>query len=74
MIGKASKKLIIVCDEKTETYANYLRQLISTNDDKDGEVVGVADGTVDAAVWLEKDHWRKYIEIRLLRPSGIGKT
>ena len=56
MLGKASKKLIIVCDEKTETYANYLRQLISTNDDKDGEVVGVADGTVDAAVWLEKDY------------------
>lgn len=31
---KATKKLIIVCDEKTEQYANYLRQLISTNDDK----------------------------------------
>ena len=56
MMGKASKKLIIVCDEKTEAYANYLRQLISTNDDKDGEVVGVADGTVDVAVWLEKDY------------------
>lgn len=41
---KATKKLIIVCDEKTEQYANYLRQLISTNDDKDGEVVGIADG------------------------------
>ena len=49
-MGKATKKLIIVCDEKTEQYANYLRQLISTNDDKDGEVVGIADGTVEAAV------------------------
>lgn len=56
MIGRAMKKLIIVCDEKTEQYANYLRQLISTNDDKDGEVVGVADGTVEAAVWLERDY------------------
>lgn len=56
MVGKATKKLIIVCDEKTEKYANYLRQLISTNDDKDGEVVGIADGTVDAAVWLEKEY------------------
>jgi len=55
-MGKATKKLIIVCDEKTEKYANYLRQLISTNDDKDGEVVGIADGTVDAAVWLDKEY------------------
>ena len=56
MIGKATQKLIIVCDEKTESYANYLRQLISTNDDKDGQVVGVEDGTVNVAVWLEKDY------------------
>lgn len=56
MIGKATKKLIIVCDEETEPYANYLRQLISTNDDKDGEVVGIEDGTVEAAVWLEKEY------------------
>lgn len=55
-MGKAAKKLIIVCDEKTERYANYLRQLISTNDDKDGEVVGIEDGTVEAAVWLEKEY------------------
>lgn len=55
-MGKSTKKLIIVCDEKTERYANYLRQLISTNDDKDGEVVGIEDGTVEAAVWLEKEY------------------
>lgn len=55
MLGK-TKKITIVCDEKTEVYANYLRQLISSNDDKDGEVVGVEDGTVDAAVWDEKDY------------------
>ena len=56
MLGKATKKLIIVCDDKTEAYANYLRQLISTNDDKDGTTIGIADGSVDAAVWLEKDY------------------
>lgn len=56
MMGKATKKLIIVCDEKTKEYANYLRQLISVNDDKDGEIVGIEDGTVEAAVWTDKEY------------------
>lgn len=56
MIGKNTIKLIIVCDEKTKDYANYLRQLISVNDDKDGEIVGTEDGTVEAAVWMEKEY------------------
>ena len=56
MFSNKTKKLIIVCDEKTKDYANYLRQLISTNDDTEDEIVGVADGSVDAAVWLEKDY------------------
>lgn len=55
MFGNQTKKLIIVCDEKTKDYANYFRQLVSTNDDDD-EIVGVADGSVDAVVWLEKDY------------------
>ncbi|MCR4717750.1 MAG: hypothetical protein K5656_11290 [Lachnospiraceae bacterium] len=55
-MSKVTKKLILVCDEKTEQYANFLRQLISTNDDKDGEIVGVEDGSVDVAVWLDKDY------------------
>lgn len=63
MINKATKKLIIVCDERTEEYANYLRQLISTKDDKDGAVVGVEDGTVDAAVWLEKEYSSNKVQI-----------
>ncbi len=50
---KNQKKLVIVCDEKTEEYANYLSQLIGANDDKDGEIVGVEDGTVEAVIWLE---------------------
>ena len=50
------KKLIIVCDGKTEKYANYLRQLISLKDDTDDKIIGSKDGTVDVAVWLEKDY------------------
>lgn len=56
MIGRSTKKLVIVCDEKTEKYANYIRQLISTNDDKEGTIVGVADGSVDVTVWLDKEY------------------
>lgn len=56
MLGKSNTKLIIVCDDKTVEYANYLRQLISMNDDKDGEIVGTEDGAVEAAVWFEKDY------------------
>lgn len=50
------KKLIITCDSKVEQYANYLRQLISANDDKDGEIVGVKDGELEVVVWNEKQY------------------
>ena len=50
------KTLIIVCDEKTEQYANFLRQLISAKDDTEEKVVGTKDGTVDAGVYLEKEY------------------
>ena len=56
MIGKQMKKLIIVCDETTIKYGNYLRQLITTNDDGEEAVVGVEDGTVDAVVWDIKQY------------------
>ena len=49
------KKLIIVCDEKTVSTANYLIQLISLKDDTENSVVGIKDGSVDAVIWLEKD-------------------
>lgn len=55
MIGKPTTKLIIVCDETTIKYGNYLRQLISTNDDGE-ETVGIEDGTVDAVVWDVKQY------------------
>lgn len=54
MFEKPTKKLIIVTDEKDKPYANYLMALISAKDDKAGEVVGVADGSVEAVVWSEK--------------------
>ena len=50
------KSIIVVCDDKTKEYANYLRQLISANDDKDGEIVGTKDGEVEVVVWTEKQY------------------
>ena len=56
MFEKQVKKLIIVTDEKNKPYANYLLALISAKDDKEGEVVGVADGSVEAVIWGEKNY------------------
>lgn len=56
MLGKPASRIIIVCDEKTQEYANYLRQLISVNDDIEEKIVGTADGSAEAAVWLEKEY------------------
>ena len=56
MFEKQAKKLIIVTDEKNKPYANYLLALISAKDDKEGEVVGVADGSVEAVIWSEKNY------------------
>lgn len=56
MIGKAATKLIIVCDDKTKEYANYLRQLVSVNDDTDEQIIGTKDGSVETAVWLEQEY------------------
>ena len=56
MLGQKQTRLIIVCDEKTKEYANYLRQLVSVNDDKDDETVGTKDGCVEVAVWTEDNY------------------
>lgn len=50
------KKLIIVCEEKTRQYGDFLSQLISLQDDTDEQVVGVSDGAVAAQVWTEKEY------------------
>ena len=56
MIGNNMTRLIIVCDDKTKEYANYLRQLISVNDDKDDEIIGTKDSSINVAVWSEDDY------------------
>lgn len=50
------KQLIIVCDENTKEFGSYLLQLVSANDDKEGEVVGIEDGTVSAVIWTDKQY------------------
>ena len=50
------KKLIIVCEEKLKNQGDFLAQLISAIDDKNGEIIGVKDGEVVATVWTEKEY------------------
>ena len=50
------KKLIIVCEERLHRYGDFLAQLISGMDDKEGRVVGIKDGTAAAQVWTEKEY------------------
>lgn len=50
------RKLVIVCEEDTRKYGDFLAQLVSLKDDKNGEVVGTKDGEVAAQVWTEKDY------------------
>jgi hypothetical protein len=58
MFENQNKKieLIIVCDEKTKLYADYLTGLIGENDDVDGEVIGTKDGMINATVWTPKEY------------------
>lgn len=51
---KESKGVVIVYDRDTEEYAEYLYGLIGSKDDKNGDVVGVEDGTVHAVMLSEK--------------------
>ena len=50
------KKLIIVCEERLRRYGDFLAQLISGADDKEGRVVGIKDGAAAAQVWTEKEY------------------
>ena len=53
---QASKNmsLIIVCDEKDMSYANYLIQLIGQKDDSKESIVGIKDDSVAAAIFTKK--------------------
>ena len=50
------KKLIIVCEERLRKYGDFLAQLISGTDDKEGNVIGIEDGAAAAQVWSEKEY------------------
>lgn len=50
------KKLVIVCEEKLRRYGDFLAQLISGVDDKEGSVIGIKDGSTAAQVWTEKEY------------------
>ena len=50
------KKLIIVCEGRLRRYGDFLAQLISGTDDKEGRVVGIKDGAAAAQVWTEKEY------------------
>ena len=50
------KKLIIVCEEKLRRYGDFLSQLLSGTDDRDGKIVGIKDGVAAAQVWTEKEY------------------
>lgn len=50
------KKLIIVCEERLRRYGDFLAQLISGTDDKEGRVVGIKDGAAAAQVWTENEY------------------
>ncbi len=54
MLGAPMKKLIIVVDDKTKKYGELLSALISTKDDKEDQIVGTKDGSVESVIWTEK--------------------
>lgn len=60
MFDGVTKKLIIVGEEKTDVYCEYLSMLISCNDDikndanETVEHIGAIDGSVDTAIWTDK--------------------
>lgn len=68
------KKLFIVCDEKTEKYGNFFRQLISQ---KANEPDVVNEEKYDVAVWNEKQYADNVMKISAHEHFlfiGINKT
>ena len=57
------KKLIIVCEEETRKYGDFLAQLVSLRDDEDDKVIGVPDGEVAAIIWTEKEYKANAVQI-----------
>lgn len=64
MFGNNKKtELIIVCDEKSMSYANYLIQLLGQSDDEGDTVVGVKDGSVSAAIYTVKQYKNNQVKV-----------
>ena len=69
------KKLIIVCEEKNKVYGDFLVQLISSDDGKKDNVVGVKDGEVSATVWTEKQYTDNSLQLSSMQHVlFIGNT
>ena len=49
--SESRQKLIIV--SKTDILSDYMKKLVYTKDDTEGEIVGIADGSVEAILWNE---------------------
>ena len=70
------RNIIIVCNDTEKQYATYLQQLVSANDDKEGEQVGTKDGNVTAAIYSEKqyqDNLTKLSSTNYILFMGNGK-
>lgn len=57
------KTVAIVSTVMNKDAANLLYQLIGSSDDKDGEVIGVKDGTVKALLWTVKEYESNLVKI-----------
>ena len=58
MLGGQNEKkaLMIVCDDKLISYANYLMGLIGSKDDNGDQIIGIEDGSVSAAIYSPQNY------------------
>ncbi len=54
MLAGTKKKLIIVVDEKSQSYGELLSALATMKDDGADNIIGVKDGSVETVIWNEK--------------------
>lgn len=54
MLNSMKEKLVVVFEDKDEIAFNYLKKLVETEDDEDGNIVGTEDNTVAVLAWDKK--------------------
>ena len=54
MLDSMKEKLVVVFDDKDEVAFNYLKKLVETEDDENGNIVGTEDNTVAVLAWDKK--------------------